>query len=42
MTLSSYLPLEPTFITPGVLPLWLDVGAVALGAVFGATLANSR
>ena len=26
MTLSSYLPLEPTFITPGVLPLWLDVG----------------
>lgn len=36
------MPFEPTFITPGVLPLWLDVGAVALGAVFGATLANSR
>jgi uncharacterized membrane protein YeiH len=33
---------EPTFITPGVLPLWLDIGAVALGEVFGATLANSR
>ena len=36
------MPFEPTFITPGVLPLWLDIGAVALGAVFGATLANSR
>jgi len=34
--------LEPTIISPGVLPLWLDIGAVALGAVFGATLANSR
>lgn len=33
---------EPTFLTPGVLPVWLDLGAVALGAVFGATLANSR
>jgi uncharacterized membrane protein YeiH len=33
---------ETTFITPGVLPLWLDIGAVALGALFGATLANSR
>ena len=33
---------EPTFITPGALPLWLDIGAVALGAIFGATLANSR
>ena len=29
------MPFETTFITPGVLPLWLDVGAVALGALFG-------
>jgi hypothetical protein len=36
------MPFETTFITPGVLPLWLDIGAVALGALFGATLANSR
>jgi hypothetical protein len=26
------MPFEPTFITPGVLPIWLDLGAVALGA----------
>lgn len=30
------VPIETTFITPGVLPLWLDIGAVALGALFGA------
>jgi uncharacterized membrane protein YeiH len=36
------VPIESTFITPGVLPLWLDIGAAALGALFGATLANSR
>lgn len=33
---------EPNFVSPGVLPVWLDVGAVALGAVYGATVANSR
>jgi uncharacterized membrane protein YeiH len=34
--------LELNFIQPGVIPLWLDLGAVALGAIYGATLATSR
>lgn len=33
---------EPSLVGPGALPLWLDVGSVALGAIYGATLATSR
>jgi uncharacterized membrane protein YeiH len=33
---------ELNLIEPGAIPLWLDLGAVALGAIYGATLATSR
>ena len=33
---------ELNLIQPGAIPLWLDLGAVALGAIYGATLATSR
>ena len=33
---------ELNLIQPGALPFWLDTGAVALGAIYGATLATAR
>lgn len=33
---------ELNLVEPGAIPLWLDLGAVALGAIYGATLATSR
>lgn len=33
---------EMNLIAPGVIPLWLDLGAVALGALYGATVATAR
>jgi uncharacterized membrane protein YeiH len=33
---------EPQIVTPIALPLWIDLGAVAVGAIYGATLATSR
>ena len=33
---------EPQIVAPISLPLWIDLGAVAVGAVYGATLATSR
>ena len=35
-------PTELNLVEPGAIPLWLDLGAVALGAIYGATLATSR
>ena len=34
--------LEPQIVSPIALPLWIDLGAVAVGAIYGATLATSR
>lgn len=33
---------EPQLVEPIALPLWIDLGAVALGAIYGAALATSR
>lgn len=33
---------EPQLVDPISLPLWIDLGAVAVGAIYGATLATSR
>lgn len=33
---------EPHIVTPIALPLWIDLGAVAVGSVYGATLATQR
>lgn len=33
---------EPQIVEPIALPLWIDLGAVAVGSVYGATLATSR
>lgn len=33
---------ELNLIQPGAIPLWLDLGAVALGALYGATIATQR
>lgn len=33
---------EPQIVDPIALPLWIDLGAVAVGAIYGATLATSR
>lgn len=33
---------EPNFISPNALPPLLDLGAVALGSIYGATLASAR
>lgn len=36
------LAAELNLIAPGAIPLWLDLGAVALGALYGATIATQR
>lgn len=36
------MQLEPQLLDPISLPLWIDLGSVAIGAVYGATLATSR
>lgn len=36
------MQLEPQLVDPISLPLWIDLGAVAVGAIYGATLATSR
>ncbi len=33
---------EPNLVAPGALPVWLDLGAVGLGAIYGATVASAR
>lgn len=36
------MQLDPNFVTPNALPPLLDIGAVAVGSIYGATLATSR
>ena len=34
--------MDGQLVTPHSLPLWLDLGSIAIGAIYGATLATAR